>query len=247
MSDKRGWLCRNCVFADYKDNIQIGCSVGKLDIFRNMGTVIEEVSDNPIEHENPKEYYFIQDKFCNTWRSTDWLEKNPENPQQKVKQEIELKYDLIIFEEHKDISDLNKLEQYILYILTFDIKPNKVFFCSKSDINIVQTSKLLNRHFKKWVISNIDDDLIQDRIVDTIINKIETNYYVFSNLDSPPTNEQINKYNKLVCDEQRFIGYYQDEKISFVNRHIHQYFEGGYMDIPLLNKILDAKPDLIYL
>lgn len=241
-----GWLCKRCVFADYKDNVQVGCKVGKIDVFKNMGVEIEEVKDDP-SSEDPKEYYFIKDKFCNGWRSDNWLLKNQENPELAFKKENELRYDLILVEdEESGNSDIVRLENVILEIMKFDIKPNKLFFASKLPINLAQTSKLINRHFKKWTISNLDLELKKDEIIDTLVNKIECNYYVYSTLKNPPQNNNINEYHNLICEEQRVIGYYKDKELSLVNRHIHEYFQGGHFGKTLFDKIQEEKPELIY-
>src|SRR5690554_4248051 len=115
--------CKNCVFAEYEDITQIGCSAGQLDKFRQNNIEIIEAYD----HE--KEFYVINGKMCQMSRSASWGIKHPKENWVKVaRQETNIKYQVFVVSK----GDLEKLASTIKSLYEQEIKPRHIVVISNN-------------------------------------------------------------------------------------------------------------------
>lgn len=88
--------CKNCIFAAYDEDTQIGCHLGKLDVYRKRGAEILECYDQD------REFYVIKDRQCPHFRNLKWLlgvrkvHGDDVDYKQKVKQENILSFHVIV-------------------------------------------------------------------------------------------------------------------------------------------------------
>lgn len=179
--------CKKCVFADYKNNSQIGCSIGYLEKYRDINATILEVYDEE------KEFYVINDKKCLCYREDSWFKQyNMQNSTieekiTKVKETNHLHYLLII--NLYDFSD-NDLTKIIQEIAALSVKPQKIIFVRYAN-NKTFEFKVLNDLLKKsnlkcsWRIqSMIDDSLSYDQILHNVLS-MNKGYRFILSIKSP--------------------------------------------------------------
>lgn len=165
--------CKKCVFADYKNNSQVGCSIGYLEKYRNINATILEAYDEE------KEFYIINDKKCLCYRENSWF--NQYNMQNstieekivKVKESNHLHYLLVINLYNFKYNDLTKIAQDIANL---SVKPQKIIFVRYAN-NKDFEFKVLNDLLKQsnlncsWRIqSMIDDSLDYGQILHNIVS-----------------------------------------------------------------------------
>ena len=95
-------LCRDCVFAEYEENTQTGCSLHKLEKFEEQDTEIIEAYD-----EEGKEFSVIKGRVCVFWRDEKWKNKfqNRDDLQDIVKKETSIRLESIIYLDDKSTQD----------------------------------------------------------------------------------------------------------------------------------------------
>ena len=58
--------CKDCIFATWEDDSQIGCELGKIELYREKGTTIIEAFDD-----EDKEFFVVK-AWCSTYREELW-------------------------------------------------------------------------------------------------------------------------------------------------------------------------------
>ena len=95
--------CKNCCFATYDGDTQIGCGAERLEKFRNNGIDVLDVYDDD------KEFFLVKDKICVYYRSPEMFQEQPEDLLEVVKQQLLIPYHMILFLRDKDsLEDLNQ-------------------------------------------------------------------------------------------------------------------------------------------
>ena len=101
-------VCRQCVFAQYDGNKQVGCAAGRLDVFRQNGV---EVLDGEDEE---RKFFLIKDKACPYFRHKDvcgeFLKTHSlEDLHKKVAANLKMPYHALVFlRKHNSLEDLEK-------------------------------------------------------------------------------------------------------------------------------------------
>src|SRR5205809_409786 len=88
-------LCRDCVFAEYEDNVQVECKLHQLERLVYAGAEIEEVKDDE------KEFYVVHNIFCRYWRNRPWLDKHKllelAELREIAREEMKIHYEAIVY------------------------------------------------------------------------------------------------------------------------------------------------------
>lgn len=102
--------CKNCVFAEYKDNTQISCIHGRIDKFKNLST--DDFSYVTEAYDDEKEF-FVVNRLCTLYRDKDSWNNGNINVE-KALEEIKISFDLLI---NCDNIDNVQYYQYIQRLL----------------------------------------------------------------------------------------------------------------------------------
>lgn len=198
--------CKKCVFADYQNNSQVGCSIGYLEKYRNINAHILEVYDEE------KEFYVINEKKCLCYREDSWFEQHDmknsslEDKIAKVQETNHLHYLLVV--NLLDFSD-DDLTQTIKQISELSVKPQKIIFVryvSNKSFEFKVLSDLLkssNLNCAWRIQSMIDDSFTYKGILHNIVNLNKGYRFVLSvenpteNLDNMISYADNKIYNEL--------------------------------------------------
>ena len=85
--------CKDCCFANYEDNTQVGCKFNLLDEYEKLGHPIREVYDDD------KEFYVVEGRKCVYCRTNDWFAEHKDNYKKVLEEEMKLRYTAIIYAE----------------------------------------------------------------------------------------------------------------------------------------------------
>tara|TARA_R110002167_G_scaffold240110_1_gene445295 strand:+ start:258 stop:1121 length:864 start_codon:yes stop_codon:yes gene_type:complete len=148
--------CKDCVFANYEEDTQIGCSQGKLDIFKNRKIEIVEAEDLTKE-------FFVVKATCFDYRPSSWGDAYEGKEKERISKEHLLRYNVgIIVDKDYPLENIKSTFDS----LTSQIRvPNKVVIVNNTD----------EEDFKKFVTEvekRIDNknDKIEVLIIDLMAN-----------------------------------------------------------------------------
>lgn len=117
--------CKNCVFAMYVGNTQVGCELGRTRKFMDQGFLLEARDDE-------KEFFLVNGRNCRAYRNKIWGENvtKPERPK-RVREEMAVRVDALVIIP----SGLNfaALERTIRSLKSQTLRPNQVVFVSNQD------------------------------------------------------------------------------------------------------------------
>ena len=201
--------CKDCYFADYKNNTQDGCSLNRLEKYKKAGIDIIEGKDDD------KEFYVVSEKFCVYYRTGEDIQKlnlnNREEASTYIESKLQAPYHLIVMCREDDTEA--DLEKCILSAINQKIKPKVFTIINKFNQNIPSTTmmEMVRPHsFDYWRVQNAtneefewDRDLI-DLSYDSTKKHKYLFYAVFETLQGvPPTfSEEI--HDAMYEDMQAF-------------------------------------------
>lgn len=201
--------CKKCVFAKFDGITQIGCELGYIDKFKQMGADILEVYDEDLE------FYVINKKKCLGYREDSWFKKlDMENATIEEKKECFLKdnhinYLLVIDLSSLSIENLNKIKSHLINI---KYKPSKIIIIryikdlENFSFDVIR-SFLKDTNFDQipWRVQTMEDNEIKfEEVLHNIITLNKNNrfiMYIRHNDDNNyPIDDVLNHANHIVYE-----------------------------------------------
>ena len=186
--------CKNCVFAKYENQTQIGCALNYIDKYKNKNVTILEAYDNE------KEFYIINGKKCMGYRENKWFKQ----------------FDM----EHSDIG--SKVDKYhatnhLDYLIVIDLKKINI---TELDSILQQISEASIQPKKVIIIRYIDNEKsFEYSILETLFNKYNVSYIwrIQTILDSSLEYNQIVHNIISLNAKYRFVITVSDYNSDIVN------------------------------
>ena len=174
-------LCKNCIFADYDKEVQIGCKANRLEKFEQANIPILELNED-----NNESSLIVEGKVCVYYRNKEWMKSKYEDKSEAdildiVKKELRIPYHVLLFVRKEDTVDSLKLR--LSELENQKIKPKIVTIIrlhtthgSASDI-----MKLCQQNsFDHWRIQTIPTvDQIDTDIIDLAYDSTKSMQYMF--------------------------------------------------------------------
>jgi len=97
--------CKACVFAEYDDMTQVGCSRGMLKKYKDVGANVVEAYDED------REFMVIENRLCPFYRTKGWIDRIPEEDfdatvERMLALETRLSFHAIVFVEDHNIESV---------------------------------------------------------------------------------------------------------------------------------------------
>lgn len=197
--------CKNCVFAKYEKNTQVGCELEYISKYKEKNIQILEVYDEE------KEFYVINNKKCIGYREEKWFEQyglsnaTLDKKISKFKESNHIDYLLVIDLNKFTKSTLDKLKSTVS---SCKIKPKKIIFiryqsCKLFDYNIIQDFFNATNLKCKWRIQTmVDSSLGHSDILRNIVNLNKGYRFVLLITDfTNDLNAIIDKCDTIVYEE----------------------------------------------
>ncbi len=246
--------CKQCVFAEYKNNTQTGCKLNKIEDYRDANVEILEMYDEE------KEFFFVNGRFCLFFRSKELMEKYPVNTwEEMVKLQTKVPYSVILFLNKDDT--LKQLKKSIKQLKEQEIKPNLITIVNKQYLNYVEDpdkyikpSKILelltNSNIHKYSLKNVyDGDLIDRDLIDLTYDSNKDKpypfYVVFKVGNEIPKNFS-KEFNDAILIKMMQLGFAKpidDLHGMIVNKIAHKKHGGNSFGVFIEDKILKFEED----
>jgi len=245
-------VCRDCSFAEYEGITQTGCSLGKLDKFREKGDCHIIAA-----YDEEKEYFIVQDRFCVFWRDSEWKDKqekiglDKESIQECVRAEVNQRFAAVLYFDKN--SDLKDIKLTVASLKSGSLRPTNIIFCdNKSDINTKDILEIAKSSSIRWSLERIaEKEATQQRCVDICVRKLkamDNPYYscfragfrvvknFYSDIDKA-LNDELIKFLALYPKEKEEEGLISD---GFVGQtHLHKTI-GGNREKSVLEKFINV-------
>lgn len=136
-------VCRDCIFATYKEKTQIGCDLNRIYKYKKRGVQVIPAYDEQ------REFYIINGAFCNAYRGPQWKKQNTgQNLIEVVKKEIKLAYSLFV--SYNDEVDFITM---IDCIKQLDIIPRCLYIINRSPDK--HTDYMIKNYDNNWREINV--------------------------------------------------------------------------------------------
>jgi hypothetical protein len=263
INDDKLWTsCKDCVFAVYENNTQCGCSTGRLEKFKDVGTHIVEAQDGEKE-------YMVIERFCNHYREKNWMTNSKpvrswgriKNKEKTVKKETQIRCGVIIILKNiapiqdDDFSEriaqiaaneltVENMEKTILACLKQkEVKPDYIVVVNSSEVPHTEIISRMHHTIKKkavfYAVRTSHNEASLEECIDLAFAQAKNGHYiVFEGGYEPPPNF-LDKINSLINEElQPILLLKPQNKIDgmFVQTMIHKML-GGNAEKPLIDKI----------
>lgn len=121
--------CKECIFADYDDITQIGCSADILQNFHDSGAVIEAYDED-------KEFFVILGSACPYYRTSKWKYADDVNRLEIARSELRMDYEAVI------VVGSGRVEDSIGSLMEQSKRPSKIHIIAPNPNISFDRSKL---------------------------------------------------------------------------------------------------------
>lgn len=197
--------CKNCVFAQYENITQTGCSLDYIDKLKKNNTEILEAYDDS------KEFYIINNKKCIGYRENKWFDQFENCSSLEDKISIYHKHNTLSYVAVINLSQLSHSQlDHILYELsTCVIGPRKIILIRYRDSDQKFKIDLIKDYLQKnnlncmWRMQTILDDTEEyDKILNNITTTNHEYRFVLSITDDSTELPQLVKQANQVVHEE---------------------------------------------
>jgi len=190
--------CKNCIFAEYEENTQVGCTAGRLDVFRNREEEIIEAYDEE------KEFYVIDKRICMYKRPESWKHADLPHDEQitTIKEEIKIPLHVIIMGE--DFDDICKT---INSLVAQEVQPAHItvlrpYGSVLHDTKIRTITSYLDQSGIPWKLQNIlNPDVEPEKYEDLVVDIAKPRYYMTLNAGCEIPSDTIRILNEKINEE----------------------------------------------
>lgn len=170
--------CKDCIFAKYDGNTQVGCFIGRIDIYQAQNSVVEA-------YDNDKEFYVVEGRICNSCRNQEWLKKYPslcytgryQDIANHVRLEVALQFHLVVIAEHS-VEDVQKSIDSVISD-SYELKEITVIRKLGSQIRPAHLKVYLDSLNIKWNINSITNPELDERLsIDDAVKSSKHPHYV---------------------------------------------------------------------
>ncbi len=217
--------CKDCKFAQYDGNTQIGCEFDLLDKYRNADIEVMDCYD-----EGEKEFNVVK-RICLFSRH-----KSSSQTREDVLHSVKVKYQVIC------ILPDNNYERFsfcLAMLLAQKIQPQHITIIRPASLDVkpFKYTKLLAKTNIKWRYEDcVDNDYTEGDLIDSCIDQISHPYYiVIRNNTCLPTNFS-ERLDDLVNNKFQKFSFIKGNNIDVVTTIFHKQL-GGNSFQPLIDKI----------
>jgi len=188
--------CKDCAFSEYKDDVQTGCSAGRIEKFKELGQVLgTRTSDGKT--------YDVVSRFCNYFRTSKWHELNPENPLEIVRDQSAITFGIAVnCENHNE----EKIGKTISCLENIDYDPEKITIVLSVDdpkniTHLVHGVNVLKRKFHRVFLVKNNQDITQIKDFDVFSKCANRSYFTTLEVGGTFSPNLFSGINKLINED----------------------------------------------
>lgn len=167
--------CRDCLFAEYDDDTQVGCHLNKIDKIKNHSVYeLIEATDND------KNFYVLNYHLCLHQRIKGW--PHDDQPMEEmiktVKEEVKMNWGAILILKDEPLNDMSRVQKRLDEILNQPKSPSWIGIVNQDvDLDVYWIINYLNEKGVSWKIESGEGDVRKH--IDTLFNKFKKHKFVF--------------------------------------------------------------------
>ncbi len=241
INTKAHTACKNCIFAQYRDNTQYGCKVGRIEQYRAIDpNIILEAFDEE------KEFYVINNRICLYYRNKEWLKRLDDVSQCEsiIRKAMQIKCHFIITYDKDQL--IGKLVNTLISIQKQKIQPTIITVINRNLDRVPNSTiqKILKDYFPHidlWKVHGaINLDLSDLTYIDMVCDATKNNAYSF--YITVPAGILLNtilmqELDEAINDDLQTFHMIQGEHTTIVPKQIHHINNGNAFNIPLKDKL----------
>lgn len=245
--------CKNCLFAIYDGDTQIGCHFGRTekvdehDIFE----LIEAEDDD-------KEFYILNNHICPYQRTDSWIHAKDEDIVTAVEKEVYMPWAALLFYRHNGV---NAVEERIKELKQQKITPKvTVLVIDPQDIDpdeFRSLHQMMTDNFDIWYLQRVFEFGLPDRFTgDLCFDKFRKHrfmFYTYFDSTKPIDLDYYEKIHKFVIDDMNSYGVIKNmddnEDIHHltISKIAHLKYAGNGNGVDLEYKIAYENKDLTWM
>jgi hypothetical protein len=138
--------CKDCVFAIWKENVQVGCKLNKIDLLAKHGAKLTQEKDET----SGRHYVVINDRICMACRNSEWAKNHKKHSLEiAVRVEMTVRCDVVI--PIDESYTLEEIEHTINSIKNQELLPASILVCIYQEgIRPSQIIPLLKGNYFAW-------------------------------------------------------------------------------------------------
>lgn len=244
--------CKDCVFSEKEEKTQTGCSLNRIEKFKDRGVFVVEAEDL---EEN--EFYVIE-SWCAAYREAPWKE-GVDDIHAKVREEYEVKVGYLVIADEESITDYpTKLQKTLDSILAQSVSPRYMLMVNKvpdEHVNIIQsTIEVMDGvDFEYKITSMFEEGSTDDEAIDEVFNKVKNGFYMVVKVGHELRPDLTKKLNHSINEELCRVAYidgYDGVNGRTTQAAIHKHLNGNVLK-PLKEKLeevssFEEKSNLTY-
>ena len=243
--------CKNCLFATYDKDTQIGCLLNRTEKVDNHQVYeLIEVEDEE------KKFYVLNNHICPYQRTKTWVNATDDDIVAAVKKEVYMTWAAILFYRHNGI---DSVEDRIKEIKSQTIPPKVVcLVIDPKDIDHTEFKSLyqmMEDNFDIWYLQRVIQEDLPDRFTaDLCFDKMKKHrfmFYTYFESTKPIDLDYYDKIHKYVIEDMNNYGiikHKNDDSIHHItiSKITHQKYGGNGNHVPIEYKIAHENKDLTW-
>lgn len=219
--------CKDCVFALYKANTQVGCTFDRVEKFKKIGVEVLDCYDDQKE-------FFVISSVCtlHKHKKSPWAKSHPGRERRRLaRQEIEARITvvLVLDQEH----DLDSLKLSLDSLKAQDLPPARVIVSLNRDG--VQAEEVLPHLLPDWVVQTIQERqkdgsrISRGRCIDLAVADNASTYYTVFRPGTVIPRLFLREIDRYINDELgKFVLLLPTAtgEAYVVHQHMHRYVGG---------------------
>lgn len=239
--------CKNCLFAIYDNDTQIGCYLGRTEKVDN-----HDVYELIEAEDEEKKFYILNNHICPYQRTSSWSHAQDADIKKSVEEEVFMPWAAILFYRNNGISAIKdriyeiKQQKIQPKVITLVINANKT-----TNDEFHELYETIDISFQLWYLQKIFDDDTTDRfIADSCVDKMKKHrfmFYTYFESDKPIDINYYKKIHTFVIDNMNAYAVIKNTKDIHhmtVSKVVHAKYAGNSNGVPLEYKIEHDNKDL---
>lgn len=210
--------CKDCIFAEFRDNTQTGCRLGMIDKYKQHGIAVEECYDEE------KEFFVIPNRMCMKKRNKGWAQNNEDFDIQKyaINKELTPLIHAIVIPKN-----IEELEQIIIGLIEQSELPHFVSIINSHNLNPNDVLPMITESGLQWELDNVVMDRKEIELIHKHVQKRMLPYYTI--IKNPITNSNLlNEVSEYIKESLNSFGCIKKDGTETFSTTMHLFW---YMNI----------------
>ena len=244
--------CKDCVFSEKEEKTQTGCSLNRIEKFKNRGVFVVEAEDLEENEFN------VIETWCGAYREEPWKE-GVDDIHAKVREEYQIRAGYIVIVDEDSIGDYEaSLRKTVASIESQSIPVSYLLIANKiptkyTDVISGTVAALGEVDFNYKVVTMTEEGTTDDEAIDEAFSRLKNGFYIVAKAGHELRPNVTKNLNYAINEELLRVAYvegYDDINGRSVQAAIHKHLN-GYVVKPLREKLeeistIEEKSNLTY-